>query len=48
MFSVVFVIVVKIIKYNYEDFKDEQLALSSFTFMWHGLLIISLLNFWNK
>jgi hypothetical protein len=32
MFNVVFVIVVKITKYHYEDFKNEQLYLSFLTF----------------
>jgi hypothetical protein len=33
MFNVVFVIVVKITKYRYKDFRDEQLYLSYFTFV---------------
>ena len=33
MLSIVFVIVVKITKHQYEDFKDEQLYLSYFTFV---------------
>ena len=32
MFNVVFVIIFKITKYHYDEFKDEELYLSSFTF----------------
>jgi hypothetical protein len=35
-----FVIVIKINKYYYEGFKDEQLFFKFFHFLRHGLLII--------
>ena len=46
MFSVVFVIVVKIIKCHYEDFEDEQLCLSSFSFvtLFVNYITVKLLN----
>ena len=47
MFNVVFVIIVKITKYHYEDFKDEQLYLSSFTFVTLFVNYITV-KFWSK